>query len=145
MIVTLGSTIRDANETGILRFEIEVYNTIFFPNENERLSDDIALIRLPTNVTFTKTIQAAILPKINPVYPLFHDEEASVMGWSNTTLQPLDVVSNSLSVNIIKNTKCELNMRTMYEEIFDQNICVEIFIIMLEYRARPVLEVLVAL
>lgn len=109
-MVYLGSHIRSSQEAGALRLDINMFNGSVMIHEryfDKDTTNDIALIKLPYNVTYTNYIKNIDLPKREQVYPLFHNEYVVASGWGKD--RDNGQVTNSLNyveMNTMKNTQC---------------------------------------
>ncbi|KAL5291015.1 hypothetical protein ACFFRR_010431 [Megaselia abdita] len=110
VVVYLGSNINEAMEPGTLRLEINAYNNSIFIHDryyDKDTTNDIALIKLPYNVTFTNYIKAVALPKRQIVYPLLHNDMVVASGWGKDSDNGKVTVNlNYVHLPTIKNTVC---------------------------------------
>lgn len=110
MTVYLGSNIRESKEPGTLMLDISLFNNSIIVHENYRdldTSNDIALIHLPYNITFSSYIQPVKLPRRRITYPLFHDDYVVASGWGKDRDNgEVTIQLNYVEFNTMKNYKC---------------------------------------
>lgn len=113
-------------EPGTLRLPINMFNNSVFIHDryyDKDTTNDIALIRLPYNVTYTNYIRAVALPKGEQVYPLLHREPVVASGWGKDRDNgQATVFLNFVDLLTIKNTDCVLHYQPGI--VKPNNICV---------------------
>lgn len=81
--------------------------------DSDTFQNDVALIRLPYNVTFTKYIQPVILASGTDQYT---GAGATLIGWGQTETVSLSYVLKQVNSTVLSNTACA-SAGTAYKEV----------------------------
>ncbi|KAL5290750.1 hypothetical protein ACFFRR_010239 [Megaselia abdita] len=125
VIIILGSTTRD-EQPETLKFEISPNSTnIIFNTASPDAKDDLVLIQLPKQTSFTTNVQQVSLPRTKGIYGILFNERAYVTGWKNES-----TTNSSLTffeINTIKNTNCVEEYDPERRDIIaPKNICAKL-------------------
>ncbi|KAI9581332.1 chymotrypsin BI [Glossina fuscipes] len=123
-LVFLGAhDIKDANESGQMRLMVHSHDFIIFPTWSPRkLKDDIALVHLPTPVSYNERIQPIQLPYREYAYRSFENKLAIASGWGRY-VSGVHAISNVLRyvrLRIVDGKTCKRSYPFSYRST---NVC----------------------
>ncbi|XP_063230454.1 chymotrypsin BI-like [Bacillus rossius redtenbacheri] len=104
--------------------EVNLTSTEFYihPGWNrQNISNDIALIKLPSKVQYNENIQPVRLPARSQVTENFTNDEATVSGWgwaNQSAMEPSPVL-RYVTVTVMSNEACS----KIFHKVRDTNLC----------------------